>query len=112
MAHRRLMVLAISLFSSVVSFAIDVRFAVALPTPSEDDLFYRRYRGDDEVDDDRRGRGRGRGGHSENGGSSSSGDNSSSGSGHSSSDSESGSGSKSGSDKGSNPSDENDRFGK
>ncbi|MEQ1717670.1 MAG: hypothetical protein ABL907_17110, partial [Hyphomicrobium sp.] len=53
--------LLIALFASVCGSVVTSRPASALPTPGENDVFERRYRGDDEVGDSDRGGGRGGG---------------------------------------------------
>lgn len=91
-----------------LSWVADSAAAMAFPVPSDDELMFRRYRGDDEVSDhDRgngRGRGRGRGGdHS---------DDSSSGSGHGGGHSSGqSSGGASGGNSGRGKDDDGDRFG-
>lgn len=100
------------LLASIAAWAASP--AQALPTPGEDDVMERRYRGDDEVNDDDhgrgRGRGRGRGGDEQSGSSGGeSGGHSAGGSGGGSS----GGGKKNnGGDGGPNPADDNDRFGR
>lgn len=49
----------VALFTVIAGVAIDISAAKAAQVPGEDSLFYRRYRGEDEVDDERRGRGQG-----------------------------------------------------
>lgn len=90
--------------------------AQALPTPGEDDVVERRYRGDDEVSDDDRGSGRGRGRGRGRGGDEQSGSSGGESGGHSGGGSgggHSGGGKKNnGGDGGSNPADDSDRFGR
>ncbi len=96
---------------------VDLEAAQARMVPGEGDLFYRRYRGDDEVEDrgggQGRGRGKGRGGSDEYG---SSGSGGGSGGGHSGGGSNGGkdgdSGKSGGGDHSPSSRDDDDRFGK
>lgn len=112
MAFRPMKIAVLALFPSVAGVWVDISAAQAAQVPSEQSLFYRRYRGDDEVDDERRGRGRGgRSGSSDDNGSISDGGGKSS-SGGGSSEGNPKPGTQPSPGQGGNTSDDNDRFGR